>query len=475
MAILTKPTITKGQPATFTLNKSELAAVSKVSSDFYFSNTANWYRINLVYKSEEGSQYEMVEFDASQTTPTGTFLISEYAKDKFNLLRMEIVDFDGGILELNRSDITPSIFDVDLTPVELPTAIVDFSQPLTNFAYKLWTSKSTISDGFLKLEKGLVNGSSPSISIALIQSPFTAIHNDFYQKRKFDLKIYFQLDGTTSTQNLLDAGSRPRLNINVATKYATLGLSSVPISLTDIENGYVTKTFVNEYRYYDPISGGEEYKDPWMYDVTSAIILHNGSALSSSIFTVFISKIEITEYTPEDNSVEMNLVNWIKTEPVVEEPVSTNPYPSYAGYPTIVRDYVNKTQEPGWTEIFINTITGEDKTETIPNLDHITLTYEGETLGVGCHLVDGNNPIPIAMATVRVYFEEYYLNYGDPQIKIIKAVTWEEVTQTLTAQDLSNGYFEYEDTIGYEVNLYGGISILNFWYLRINKIEVTPL
>jgi hypothetical protein len=112
MSIITKPSILKGVSAQFSLNKSELLQHPLVESDPYFSNSMNWYRVNIVYKSSEGSQYEIVEFDASQTTPVGSFLVSEKARDEFQVLKVKILDFDGGFLEIPRNQLDSEDFDL---------------------------------------------------------------------------------------------------------------------------------------------------------------------------------------------------------------------------------------------------------------------------------------------------------------------------------------------------------------------------
>lgn len=114
MAIITKPAggIFKGIPATITLNKSELAALSSVSSDSYFSVTTNWNKVILSYKSFEGNQQEIVEFDATLASPTGFFDVSTTARNLFEIQVIKIIDFDGGIFIVPRSELVTADFDV---------------------------------------------------------------------------------------------------------------------------------------------------------------------------------------------------------------------------------------------------------------------------------------------------------------------------------------------------------------------------
>jgi hypothetical protein len=112
MSILTKSNIEKGTVATFSINKSQLLIHPIIANDEYFSDSLNWNRINLVYKSSEGSQYEVVEFNATQESPTGTFLVSENARNDFHIQKIQIIDFDGGFLEIPRSEVQASEFDI---------------------------------------------------------------------------------------------------------------------------------------------------------------------------------------------------------------------------------------------------------------------------------------------------------------------------------------------------------------------------
>jgi len=113
MSIITKPqTIQKGAPATFTLSKVNLATHPLIVADDYFNNAQNWSKIIITYKSTVGSQYELVEFDATSPVLEGVFLASDKARDSFEVQHIEIVDFDGGIFTINRADLTVTDFDL---------------------------------------------------------------------------------------------------------------------------------------------------------------------------------------------------------------------------------------------------------------------------------------------------------------------------------------------------------------------------
>ena len=116
MTILTKAaTPVKGTATLFTLDKAALAAVTSVAADAYFSDSANWKSVNLFYHSSVGNQHEIVKFDATKSSPTYKFLVSEQSRDIFLIKKIIIKDFDGGTFKVLRSELITVEFDVDMT------------------------------------------------------------------------------------------------------------------------------------------------------------------------------------------------------------------------------------------------------------------------------------------------------------------------------------------------------------------------
>ena len=114
MAIITKPAnVEKNSPATFTLSKSELVALSVVQENEYFSDTANWSKVILNYKSSDRNQFHIVTFDATQESPTGVFFASEKASDVFEIISINIVDFDNGIFRIAPTELVTDDFKID--------------------------------------------------------------------------------------------------------------------------------------------------------------------------------------------------------------------------------------------------------------------------------------------------------------------------------------------------------------------------
>jgi hypothetical protein len=132
MTVLTKAAAPiKGTATLFTLDKAALAAVTSVAADAYFSDSANWKSVSLLYHSSIGNQHEVVKFEASQSSPTSKFLVSEQSRDIFEIKEIVIKDFDGGTFKVLRSELTTAEFDVDMTPVAVIPALYtrDFANP----------------------------------------------------------------------------------------------------------------------------------------------------------------------------------------------------------------------------------------------------------------------------------------------------------------------------------------------------------
>ena len=167
MAIITKPVggIFKGVPATITLNKSELAALSSVSSDSYFSVTTNWNKVILSYRSFDGNQQEIVEFNATLSSPTGFFDVSLTARNFFEIQVIQIIDFDGGIFIVPRSELV--IVDFDVIFVTPPSSL-SYTTPV------IYTQNETITNNVPSVI-GTVNSYSPALPTGLTINPTTGV------------------------------------------------------------------------------------------------------------------------------------------------------------------------------------------------------------------------------------------------------------------------------------------------------------
>lgn len=131
MSIITKPsTIEKNSAASISLNKSDLALISSVVADSYFSDQNNWKNVIVYYRSSVGNQKEILKFDATLASPSTSFLVSDKARDIFEVQKIIIQDFDGGSIVIPRSELTTAEFDIDTGGGSTPAgAIVWQSRP----------------------------------------------------------------------------------------------------------------------------------------------------------------------------------------------------------------------------------------------------------------------------------------------------------------------------------------------------------
>jgi len=115
MAIISKPSVIfKGVPATFTLFKTNLIS-NHVVAGTRFADFTIWKDVYIAYSSAEGNQKILVNFDSGDNFQSGTFSASERARDEFLVQTLIIVDLDGEVLKIDRSDLNTAHFDVQLT------------------------------------------------------------------------------------------------------------------------------------------------------------------------------------------------------------------------------------------------------------------------------------------------------------------------------------------------------------------------
>jgi hypothetical protein len=116
MAIISKPQIVyKGVPVDFTLFKTNLINHHIVADNQQFSASVNWSKVLVNYRSVEGNQKIVVEFDTSDNFQLGRFSASERARTAFEVHSLVIVDLDGEILRINRNDLNLADFDLTLS------------------------------------------------------------------------------------------------------------------------------------------------------------------------------------------------------------------------------------------------------------------------------------------------------------------------------------------------------------------------
>lgn len=124
MTIITKPSlVTKNEAAQFTLNKAELSNHASVVANTYFHDTTNWKEVLMKFTSTSGNQIEVLVFDATLASPTANFLVSEHARNGFEINHITIMDHDGGSLHIGQMDLNLPDFDVTVSdPASTPSS-----------------------------------------------------------------------------------------------------------------------------------------------------------------------------------------------------------------------------------------------------------------------------------------------------------------------------------------------------------------
>jgi hypothetical protein len=123
MPIITKPSvIEKNVPASFSLSKSSLAAVTSVAASPWFGDTANWKKVTLNYLSQQYGEMLFVSFDATQVSPTGTWLAPAICQDIFEIVSISITDFANGTFRVPTSELNTAEFLIDMAATSFFTA-----------------------------------------------------------------------------------------------------------------------------------------------------------------------------------------------------------------------------------------------------------------------------------------------------------------------------------------------------------------
>ena len=144
MAIISKPeVIYKGSTVTFTLFKANLKSNHVVSANSRFSDSTNWKDVYINYVSSEGNQRVIVNFDTEDNFQSGDFTTSPRARNAFIVESITIVDLDGEILKVLRSDLNTATFDIELNGSDSEEFVL-LLEDGTNFLLE--------SGGFLVLE-----------------------------------------------------------------------------------------------------------------------------------------------------------------------------------------------------------------------------------------------------------------------------------------------------------------------------------
>jgi hypothetical protein len=162
MAIITKPeTIVKNQNNSFTLIKDDILDLTlndvSIFTGSKFADSTTWKTVRLKYRSLTTKEYEVVEFNAQQVSPSGIFFVSEDADNDFKVVNITIANFDNATFVINR-DLLDSC-EINNVPVNVESIFdVTFDAPTvgTPIVWDLF-----LNGAIPEADGGLVGGTEP--------------------------------------------------------------------------------------------------------------------------------------------------------------------------------------------------------------------------------------------------------------------------------------------------------------------------
>lgn len=252
MAIITKPTnVEKSVSSIFSLDKSQLSLIPSVASDAYYSNTSNWKEVVVYYKSNVGNQKEIVRFDASLASPQATFLVSDKAKDVFEVQKIAIIDYDNGFVFVNRSELNTPDFDIYLasTPVENFVVWDSFISGFTLGSQGSISKSGAVSDygycprssvgfsgnfelTFEALDTDLLEGWCAGVSTSISSNPENGLNQCIFYFSSGFLYVYKQGGFISSPLSLISGNNIFKMTRNSNQMSFFLNGSSISVSST---------------------------------------------------------------------------------------------------------------------------------------------------------------------------------------------------------------------------------------------------
>jgi hypothetical protein len=104
MSLLNVPAVTKGAPAQVTLIKADVLALPEVQADSFWTQNSgeNIKQVLVDYHSTLGGQSKTLVFNFADATPTDYIEFSAKSRSDFQIIKIMLIDFDGGSLVINR-------------------------------------------------------------------------------------------------------------------------------------------------------------------------------------------------------------------------------------------------------------------------------------------------------------------------------------------------------------------------------------
>jgi hypothetical protein len=205
MSIITKSSpIAKDAPITFTLDKAALAALPVVVASAWYGDSANWKKVLINYKSTTDNERIIVQFDATQATPSSTFLAISPSKDVFEVSSIYIIDFNQGALSVPASSLDQAEFVVDFADEPSFPVIRDFNSPNTVQPYE--SGANYVISGGLLVATGPSSYDNQDSDIAYVQGVSYTVRFHLAAYNGFgDLVVYVSNYKDQTTQAVLSA------------------------------------------------------------------------------------------------------------------------------------------------------------------------------------------------------------------------------------------------------------------------------
>lgn len=242
MSILTVNQPNSGDPVSVQIDKNEIKAISKVSSDANFSNDATWKLVTAVFKHDSSNRRLYTVLKDFNGTESMALKPQMSGGDNFQISKLLISKADRSFLNVKRSEI-PGFSNYDFTlktpGASAPIFTRDFSVPWTGGGFE-FTNAGNIFNGNLNIVYG--DGSSGSTYYTFIAPdvPFGPTY-----------KLRLTISGPLSSNLLINVPTQPARAITpqeitqgfVEMTYSTSGYSSFIVYFGSSSASYGTGAF----------------------------------------------------------------------------------------------------------------------------------------------------------------------------------------------------------------------------------------
>ena len=242
MSILTANQVNSGDPVTVQINKNEIKAISKVSSDANFSNDANWKFVTAVFKHDSSNRRLYTVLKDFNGAESMVLKPQMSGGDNFQISKLLISKADRSFLTVKRSEI-PSFSNYDFTlkspGASAPIFTRDFPNPWTGGGFE-YTNAGNISNGKLNILYGEGSSGSSYYSFVAPGVPFGPTY-----------KLRLTISGALSSNLLINVPTQPARAITpqeiaqgfIEMTYSSNGYGSFIVYFGSSDSSYGTGQF----------------------------------------------------------------------------------------------------------------------------------------------------------------------------------------------------------------------------------------